>query len=316
MENGLLTILIHLEAWQALAIIVKALTYGTSLAAAGSVFFITLFSSLISEEENKTIRRISFYLAVAGLGVSVLRIGVMNGMMSGEWLGMFDKTMTKMLLLDSSEGSATGLRLVGLLLMAVIMYQKHMTAVKLAAAVLGAGLAVTSFAIVGHAGEVGFAKWPQGFLSVHLLAVAFWLGALWPLHHLTYNHDLKKIAAIMHRFGTIAAWIVSLLIGMGAILLWMLIGNVAVLWDSSYGRLFLVKLGLVAALLGLAALNKLRLTPLLLKGNLSAVTNIRKSIKAESVVAGLILLVSATLTTVIGPEEHQSHNHQSSEMIP
>ncbi len=70
---------------------------------------------------------------------------------------------------------------------------------------------------------------------------------------------------------------------------------------SRYGRLVSLKLGLVILLLAFAAFNKLRLTPRLLAADESAVRALRRSIKAEMLIAGLILLVTATFTTITGP---------------
>jgi putative copper resistance protein D len=62
-----------------------------------------------------------------------------------------------------------------------------------------------------------------------------------------------------------------------------------------------VKLALVAGLLSLAAFNKIRLTPRLSAGDTGAARSLERSIYAEMVLAALILLVTATITTLIGP---------------
>jgi putative copper export protein len=72
-------------------------------------------------------------------------------------------------------------------------------------------------------------------------------------------------------------------------------------FESAYGRIVAIKLLLVAGLLSLAAVNKLRLTPALLRGDSSALLRLRTSITAELVLAGLIVLVTAVFTTVTGP---------------
>ena len=67
----------------------------------------------------------------------------------------------------------------------------------------------------------------------------------------------------------------------------------------------LLKLALVAGLLTLAALNKLRLTPAVAAGDPAAVTRLRWSIAGEATLAAAILIVTATFTTVVGPPEAQ-----------
>jgi putative copper export protein len=81
----------------------------------------------------------------------------------------------------------------------------------------------------------------------------------------------------------------------------MLLGDVAQLWSSDYGRIALSKLGLVAVLLCFAAFNKLRLTPRLLAGEARAVRTLRSSLEWELLFGVLILAATATLTTIGGP---------------
>jgi putative copper export protein len=303
MELAALQLLVDLDGWQALAIVVKATTYGASFAAAGGTMFLACFSDLVSEQEDRVTRRFIIRMAAVAIGTSVLRIAVLNGMLSGELSGMLDVAITRMVL-ESSEGAVTGLRVASLLVIA-IMCRKRAHGVALYTALSAAFCAATSFALVGHTSEVtipfGFGVLPQILLSLHLLAVTFWLGALCPLHHSTHGNDTARIAATMERFGKLAAAVVGLLIAVGVLLLWLLLGEPEALSGTAYGQLFVVKLFCVALLLALAAINKLRLTPLLCRGKHAAVVNLRRSIKTEMLVAGLILLVTASFTTVIGP---------------
>jgi putative copper resistance protein D len=62
-----------------------------------------------------------------------------------------------------------------------------------------------------------------------------------------------------------------------------------------------IKLLMVAALLSIAALNKLYLTPGLLRGQARAFVQFRRAVQAEMVLGALILLITATFTTVTGP---------------
>jgi putative copper export protein len=91
----------------------------------------------------------------------------------------------------------------------------------------------------------------------------------------------------------------------GIILLWILLDTPSQLWMSGYGRLVMIKMGLVAVLLSLAALNKWRLTPRLRDRDARAVRWLRRSITAELLLAGLILAVTAAFTTLMGPPAPQ-----------
>jgi putative copper export protein len=106
---------------------------------------------------------------------------------------------------------------------------------------------------------------------------------------------------MMQKFGTLAVVVVSLLIVAGFALLWMLSYGQADFWSSGYGNMIAAKLLLVVLLLGAAALNKLRLTPRLMNGDARAIVILRRSIQFEILAAVLILLVTASFTSLLGP---------------
>jgi putative copper export protein len=80
-----------------------------------------------------------------------------------------------------------------------------------------------------------------------------------------------------------------------------MISDAAKFWSSDYGRLLATKLVAVILLLSIAAMNKLYLTPRLLLGDAGAAGALRRSIKAEMVLGGLVLLITAAFTTITGP---------------
>ena len=138
-------------------------------------------------------------------------------------------------------------------------------------------------------------------LGVHLLGVAFWLGALAPLRMVASGGNPIHIAAAAARFGTAAVFVVGGLIAAAVMLLWLMLGGLSQIWASDYGRYITLKLALVAGLLSLAAFNKLRLTPRLQVGDPAAVRGFQASIACEMFLAILILAVTAALTTLAGP---------------
>jgi putative copper export protein len=138
-------------------------------------------------------------------------------------------------------------------------------------------------------------------VGVHLAAAAFWLGALAPLSIHARRGETRKVGALAVRFGQVAIAGVGVLLAAGVGVLWILLGHVSELWNSAYGRLACTKIALVACLLALAALNKLRLVPRITAGDASAVGSLRESIRAEMIVAMLILMATAALTTLAGP---------------
>ena len=65
--------------------------------------------------------------------------------------------------------------------------------------------------------------------------------------------------------------------------------------------MFALKLAAFTALIGLAAFNKLRLTPGLLRQDPDAAQGLRRSIVLEVALVALILLITAMLTTISAP---------------
>ena len=286
---------------EAVAVLAKAMTYASCFVAAGGVFFLRLFQSHLGDSEQAAIRHTCIVAAALCIGLSAMRIAIMNCQLSGEWSDAFDARMTRMVL-ASAEGLSTEWRVVGLALLLTMRYPRVRNGF-LWLPLLGGLMATLSFSVVGHAAALAAASGAaaQCLISTHLLAVAFWLGALGPLHRLSKQKDLARVAALMLEFGKMASIVVAVLIAAGVLLLWQLLGKPEELWQSVYGHLILAKLAGVALLLSLAGINKLRLTPLLRTGDTSAIVVLQKTIVAEMVVAGLILLSTAALTTVTGP---------------
>jgi len=282
--------------WDVAAVLLKAITYAATLAAAGGIFFLSYCRGLLLEGERQRIRRLIGRLALAAGLVSCVRIALLSASMSGDFSGMFDASMVS-LLLSGGEGRATGLRLVGLLLVIVAV----VTGRGLVLASIGAVVAAVSFAAVGHTHAVASSALPELMLSVHPLSITIWLGALRPLLLIAGEAGVARTAAIAARFGTAALCVVGLLVIAGAIVLVVLLDGVAQLWTSRYGRWVSIKLGFVVALLSLAAFNKLRLTPRLRTGDSSAILMFRHSIEAEMLLAGSILVITAAFTTITGP---------------
>ncbi|MFJ3724653.1 copper resistance CopC/CopD family protein [Streptomyces sp. NPDC090045] len=121
-------------------------------------------------------------------------------------------------------------------------------------AVVAGGIAAT-WALSEHAStgiQPGIAM-PADIL--HLLAVATWLGGLTAL--LVALHKVPGIErAAVRRFSTVAFVSVLVLAVTGVYQSWRQLGSWSALTGTDYGRLLLVKVGLVAVLLGVACLSR------------------------------------------------------------
>ncbi|MGW2472316.1 copper resistance CopC/CopD family protein [Streptomyces sp. NPDC001665] len=121
-------------------------------------------------------------------------------------------------------------------------------------AVIAAGIAGT-WALAEHAStgiQPGIAM-PVDVL--HLLAVAAWLGGLVALLTALYRTPDLTSAAV-RRFSTIAFVSVVVLVATGVYQSWRQVGTWSALTGTGYGQLLLVKVGLVAVLVGIASMSR------------------------------------------------------------
>ncbi|NEC64297.1 copper resistance protein CopC [Streptomyces sp. SID9727] len=121
-------------------------------------------------------------------------------------------------------------------------------------AVIAAGIAGT-WALAEHAStgvQPGVAM-PVDVL--HLLAVAAWLGGLVALLTALYRTPDLPPAAV-RRFSTIAFVSVVVLVATGVYQSWRQVGTWSALTGTGYGQLLLVKVGLVAVLVGIASMSR------------------------------------------------------------
>src|SRR6202795_4563561 len=180
--------------WDAVAVFAKAATYTATLAAAGGVFFLSyshaLLDSVCAGRIRRLIRVLVFSAALAG-GAMILATGAS---MSGDAGGLADVGLARMIL-QAGEGRASVVRLIGLILIGGSLAGRRSPA---AMTLLGSVAAATSFAWVGHVhalSDLRGAWLPALVIVVHLLAVAFWLGALIALLMVARDADMSRIAA-------------------------------------------------------------------------------------------------------------------------
>jgi putative copper resistance protein D len=280
-----------------LSICVKAMVYATTLLAAGSVLAVLFLRSLPSTEQ-RILRRTAFLMAIVAAVLSLARLPIRASfLMGGTWAGATDPMMLNMVM-DSPLGTAIALRLIGLALLLAILLP---STIGQGAAALGTVLVAASFAMRGHA--LDEPRLALGLLiTAHILGLAFWIGAFLPLLRLSKQSEPRVTGAVAHEFGRRALWIVGGLVLAGLATLVILSGWRLALPASAYSQFFAIKLVLFAGVLGLAAWNKLRLTPALQQDAPDSCARMNRSLKLEATLLVAILLITAALSTVSAPE--------------
>ena len=289
-----------IDGWVLAAVAAKALGYGLALVAMGGPLFLAAFTHESHELRlARSVRQVTAVAALVLLVVLALRFGIRSARISGMGVeGMTDPTMLGFVW-DSPLGTVAIWRAVGAALVLFVIVPARLVPVRvsLGLAVAGAVAIAVSYAQVGH--SLGEPRWLlASLLVVHLLAVAWWIGALPPLYRAAAG---REGAALLHRFGSLATGVVGLLVVAGVAFSWWLSGSIAALLGTAYGWTLIAKVGTVALLLGLAAQNKLRLVPALARGDRSAAAALRRSIAWEVALVAAILVATAALTTVTTP---------------
>jgi copper transport protein len=157
-----------------------------------------------------------------------------------------------------------------------------------ALALAGVGL---SLAASGHAATAPPEALTRPAVFIHGVSVAFWLGALVPLVAIVSRSKSAALPSV-NRFSRVAMPAVGILALTGLVLATIQLESFGALVATKYGIILSIKLVLVAALLGLAALNRVRLTPALAR-DASATKPLSRSILSECVLAAGILCVVA-----------------------
>lgn len=171
-----------------------------------------------------------------------------------------------------------------LAMMALLNVSGRSRRVLSAAAILGVGAAL---AASGHASTAPPQWLMRPTVFLHGVGVAFWIGALAPLTTLALRPG-ASLLVVLNRFSRVAVPVVAALALTGLVLAIVQLASVRALIETRYGLILLIKLVLAAGMLGLAALNRFRLTPQLALNPLDTRALVR-SILLECVVAGGIL---------------------------
>ena len=174
---------------------------------------------------------------------------------------------------------------------------------------------------IGHAGATpgGAGQFSLAAYAVHLLAAGACLGSLPPLAMLLAAAWLQKepswaavTALAVQRFSLLGLTSVGALLASGIVNSWYEVGSLGHLITTAYGQLVLVKLGLFAAIIAIAAVNRLYLTPRL--AMTGAVRRLQRNSMAETVLGFAAILVVGFLGGM-APASH-THQHPSYAYVP
>jgi len=169
----------------------------------------------------------------------------------------------------------------------------------------GAILLAPTPALSGHAASAGGLSILAD--TLHVVGAGGWIGGLLILLLAALEAGkedqpgLISLAELVEAFSSVALVFAAILVATGAIGAWTHMGRFSDLWESGYGRVFLLKLGLFSLLLAVGAYNFLRMRPALVRGERSR--GLHLSAGVELAVATGILLVTSVLVATPQPGE-------------
>ena len=306
-----------------LSAVLRALSFVLQLQAAGAVFFTAAFGPALTISLTG-IRKLARVTAIVALFAVAAHYLLEATRMAGEMSGVFDTSLQAMAW-NSSLGGALMVRVLGLLLIIAAMraVPARVTASRFFASsvaspvtavlkrlsahgftmvgVSGAVLVAASFTLTGHTSTSGRRSLLAPLLLAHLLIVAFWFGALWPLCLVTLRESWERVARVVAVFSAAAFWLVPLILVAGVAMAAFLLPDVTAL-RQPYGELLLAKGALYVVLLACGGVNKWLLGPALARGELQSGRGFRRLVIAEYVLMVIVLSVTAVMTTFFSPE--------------
>jgi putative copper resistance protein D len=309
-------------------IYVRAIHFAATIMAAGVVFFVVFIAAPACRDtrvRTALLPRLSFiawFSLVLAVGSGVVWLVLTASSMSGQPpADVFSGGVLWTVVSQTDFGQTWTARLILACILAgtlvpLLSAQRTKPWTGAVAAIAAAAFAGT-MAWAGHAvGGQGVEALVHPIADVlHLIAAAAWVGALIPLALLLSalvgdgaSVAIARTATL--RFSALGIAAVGTLLVTGIINTWYLVGSLSALVGTYYGELLLAKIALFAAMVAVAAVNRLRFTPRLQDASMSATQGAISQLRRNAVIETLAGAVIVCIVAVLGTEPPASHaNH-------
>jgi copper transport protein len=297
--------------WDVVGAVARGLSYAGVLLAAGGAAFLVLVHR--GGPEERELRRIVTVAAVVGGVTALVALPVQAALGTGKGAGaLFDEGVLDNVLEDGL-GLSLALTIVGLVVLVVSLTRWAPLAL------LGAAVAAGSFAAAGHTRAGSTATLATLTDVSHLWVTALWSGGLVLLWRTIRAHrgDPKRAETVraVGRFSTLATIAVVLVGVTGSVLAWTELRSFDALTGTTYGRLLIVKVVLVAWVAALGAYNHFRLVPALTRGGVrTAMRQLFVTVRLE--VVSIVVVVALTAVLVVATPGRSSAGGLVEEDVP
>ena len=293
-------------------ILVRGVHIAATLLACGTTAFVVIVAEPVGAKARAGFAAFRYQLTV--LTWLALALAILSGM---AWLVLLASDILGAslsavclhggawpVLFDTRFGLVWIVRLALALLLGVLILRPQTRSLQLAAAAALIALP----ALVGHAGATPGMTGDVHLVSdmVHLLAAGAWLGGL-PAFALLLARARAKpswgdvAVSATRRFSIVGVLSVGGLLATGLVNSWFLLGGPRDLVTTDYGRLVALKIGLFAAMITLAAVNRFYLTPCL--PDSSALRTLKRNSIAE-IALGLCVVLFVAILGTLPPAAH------------
>jgi copper transport protein len=277
--------------WDVAGGIARALAYAGAFIAAGLGVFLVLAHDG-GDEAGRLRRWLRVAAAVGAVGV-VLAIPISAARVTGLGIGALFETGVAGEVLQDGVALSTGVVLLGLAALAFGIGRSRPLALA------GAVAATAGFALSGHTTTAD----PRWLVTVsdaaHAVAGAVWLGGLIGLGLVLAGRRGDRAATatgIVGRFSSHAAVALVLVAACGLLVGWREVRTLDALTSTTYGKVLLVKVAIVAAVAAVGAWNRFRLVPAMPKAPRKASEKLRRTVVVESI--GLLVAIGLTAALV------------------
>lgn len=233
-------------------------------------------------------------LAGAALVLGFLRIDLDHAFLLDGAIGFDELSARDLALIDEPGGVATKLEPTTAPLVRLRVEASPI-------AFVGAVLLVASEAFLGHTATTQPRLLVVASDAGHLVAGGLWAaGAVMLAATISRRHrrglplDARLLAT---RFSVVATWSIAGVAFTGLALAWGILGEVDAIWTTTFGKVLLAKVAVVAAIGALGGYNHKVLVPALVEGGEHADHEFRRTVTAEAALFGVVLALTAVLVS-------------------
>lgn len=270
-------------------VLLRGLTHAAMLGAAGLGLFRAGFGDRLDAAEQARLDRLLLGAALLGIALTILALPLRVLVLTAG-ASAFDVEVLRAVM-ESRNGDAFWIRLAALSTLALSARGGRWRDALAGAGALGVA---ASYAALGHSTLFRPRQELAGLVTLHLLAVAGWVGSLLPVAWAARRGDAALVAA----WSRLALWLVVAILLSGALLVALLVRRADLLLAGWYGYALLAKLALVGVMLALALRHRQALTPALVRGEAGAGRRLSDSILLEAAVALLVFWAAAEMVSV------------------